>query len=181
MRHGSFQNRSQNRNRHRGGQGGGGQNRSNNNGGSHRPHRNQVLDSNGPEVRVRGTAFQINEKYMALAKDATSSGDLILAENYLQHAEHYQRMINEFEPQFTNQQQPSYDNGDETADDDAAEEGEVTSTKKPVSVTVSDSEEGEEGGARMVRRQPRRRAPSSEDEDLGLPTSILGAGEAANA
>jgi len=46
-------------------------------------------------VRIRGTAFQINEKYVALARDAASAGDHTLAQNYLQHAEHYQRIINE--------------------------------------------------------------------------------------
>lgn len=56
--------------------------------------RMQVFDSNGPDVRIRGTAHQVAEKYMALAKDASSSGDIILAESYLQHAEHYQRIIN---------------------------------------------------------------------------------------
>lgn len=56
--------------------------------------RSQVYDSNGPEVRIRGTAHQVCEKYLALAKDAASSGDRILSESYLQHAEHYQRIIN---------------------------------------------------------------------------------------
>ena len=57
------------------------------------PNRAQVYDSNGPEVRIRGTAHQICEKYEALAKDARSSGDMVLAESYLQHAEHYQRIV----------------------------------------------------------------------------------------
>ncbi len=56
--------------------------------------RMQVFDSNGPDVRIRGTAHQVTEKYMGLAKDAASSGDKVLAESYLQHAEHYQRVIN---------------------------------------------------------------------------------------
>lgn len=55
--------------------------------------RNQIFDSNGPDTRVRGNAFQVHEKYLALAKDAVSSGDRVLAENYLQHAEHYYRII----------------------------------------------------------------------------------------
>lgn len=55
--------------------------------------RNQIFDSNGPDMRVRGNAFQVHEKYLALAKDALSSGDRVLAENYLQHAEHYFRII----------------------------------------------------------------------------------------
>ena len=67
----------------------------------HQPHnpnlpiRSQTFDSNGPDVRVRGNAFQILEKYVALARDAHASGDRIAAENYYQHAEHYYRLINE--------------------------------------------------------------------------------------
>ena len=57
----------------------------------------QVFDSNGPEVRIRGTAHQVVEKYMALAKDAASAGDRVIAESYLQHAEHYQRVINSWD------------------------------------------------------------------------------------
>lgn len=51
------------------------------------------FESNGPDVKVRGTAADIAAKYIALARDAQSSGDPVLAENYLQHAEHYNRMI----------------------------------------------------------------------------------------
>lgn len=69
--------------------------------GGHRPsgnqHRMQVFDSNGPDVRIRGTAHQVFEKYQALSKDAASAGDRILAESYSQHAEHYQRIINSWE------------------------------------------------------------------------------------
>jgi hypothetical protein len=54
---------------------------------------NRALDSNGPDVRIRGTAQQIFDKYQALARDAASSGDRVKAENYLQHAEHYFRML----------------------------------------------------------------------------------------
>lgn len=57
------------------------------------PSRNQVYDSNGPGVRVRGNAHQVVEKYQALARDAAALGDRLLCENYLQHAEHYLRII----------------------------------------------------------------------------------------
>lgn len=69
-------------------------NRGHNNGGRRggQPNRMQVFDSNGPDVRIRGTAAQIYEKYAALAKDAHATGDRVLAESYLQHAEHYQRL-----------------------------------------------------------------------------------------
>lgn len=56
-------------------------------------NRAKVFDSNGPDVRIRGTAHQISEKYEVLAKDARACGDYVLAESYLQHAEHYQRVI----------------------------------------------------------------------------------------
>lgn len=90
MRHGTSNRRSRGRNNNKGK---GGNNRA------------KVFDSNGPEVRIRGTAHQILDKYSALAKDAKSSGDHVLAESYLQHAEHYQRMIVEWDEQAAQQQQ----------------------------------------------------------------------------
>ncbi|WP_237153220.1 DUF4167 domain-containing protein [Oryzibacter oryziterrae] len=51
------------------------------------------FDSNGPDIKIRGTALHIAEKYTQLARDASSSGDRVMAENYLQHAEHYYRII----------------------------------------------------------------------------------------
>ncbi len=110
MRHGTPNRRSRN-------------NRGHNNGGGHnngqrRPsnNRNQIYDSNGPDVRIRGTAHQVCEKYLTLAKDATSVGDIVLAESYLQHAEHYQRIINswgeEFQGQGFQQRQQGYQPSD---------------------------------------------------------------------
>lgn len=78
-------------------------NHSNNQSGGNRrspQNRNQLFDSNGPDVRIRGTAHQVCEKYLALAKDAQATGDIIQAENYLQHAEHYQRIINTWNEEF---------------------------------------------------------------------------------
>lgn len=57
-------------------------------------NRNHQLDSNGPEGRIRGSAAQILERYLALARDAQSSGDTVAAENLFQHAEHYFRLLN---------------------------------------------------------------------------------------
>ena len=50
-------------------------------------------ESNGPDVKIRGTAHHVAEKYLQLARDAQSSGDPVMAESYLQHAEHYFRLI----------------------------------------------------------------------------------------
>ncbi len=82
-----------------------------------------TFDSNGPDVRIRGNAMQINEKYLTLARDAHAGGDRVLAESYLQHAEHYQRLLNELteeqnryqqqNPQHNPQQPNGRQNGDE--------------------------------------------------------------------
>lgn len=64
----------------------------------HHNNINRTLESNGPDVKIRGTALHIHEKYLALARDAHSSGDRIAAENYLQHAEHYHRLIASMQP-----------------------------------------------------------------------------------
>ena len=57
-------------------------------------NRNHVFDSSGPDVRIRGTAQQLFEKYLQLGRDATSGGDRVMAEGYFQHAEHYFRILN---------------------------------------------------------------------------------------
>ena len=54
---------------------------------------NGNLDSSGPSVKVRGSAKQVYDKYLILARDAKSSGDIVVAENYFQHAEHYARIL----------------------------------------------------------------------------------------
>ena len=58
------------------------------------PPRGQNLDSNGPNVKIRGTPHQIFERYIALAREASTSGDRVTAENLYQHAEHYFRIMN---------------------------------------------------------------------------------------
>ena len=76
-----------------------GRNNNPNNGGnpSNRPrppHRMQTFDSNGPSVKIRGNAYQVFERYVALAREAASAGDRVAAENLYQHAEHYFRIVN---------------------------------------------------------------------------------------
>ncbi len=74
-----------------------GRGRNNNNNNQNRKgHQNPLtrsFESAGPDVKLRGTPAHIAEKYIALARDAQSAGDPVLAENYLQHAEHYNRII----------------------------------------------------------------------------------------
>jgi hypothetical protein len=69
-----------------------GRGRNNNNRKNHNPLA-RSFESNGPDVKIRGTPAHIAEKYLTLARDAQTSGDPVLAENYFQHAEHYTRII----------------------------------------------------------------------------------------
>jgi len=70
---------------------GGGHNNGGGHGGGFNP--NRTFDSSGPEIKIRGSASHVYEKYLQLARDANSGGDRVMAENYLQHAEHYFRIM----------------------------------------------------------------------------------------
>lgn len=90
---------------------------------------NRVYESNGPEVKVRGTAQTIADKYLQLGRDAQASGDNVMAENFYQHAEHYLRILaaaqayNQQYQQQQQQQQYRRPMGEETFDDEEGEEG----------------------------------------------------------
>jgi len=93
-------------------------NNSNNNNNNNRKGPNPLTrnyESNGPDVKIRGSAQQIAEKYSTLARDAMSAGDRVVAENYLQHAEHYNRIIAAAQASMPIQQ--VRDNRDEFDDD----------------------------------------------------------------
>ena len=114
MRQQQQQNRSRNRNRGR---------RTSNN------PQSRNFESNGPDVKIRGNANHIAEKYNQLARDALTSGDTVMSENYFQHAEHYSRIVaanQKTNPQPTNNQQPN--NRDER---DGNENNSQDENKKP--------------------------------------------------
>ena len=108
-----------------------GRNNNNNNRRSHNPL-TRVYESNGPDVKIRGTANHVAEKYLQLARDAQSSGDPISAENYFQHAEHYFRLIAAAQEQFRQNNpnfQPRPESGNEQQfgarnNEDSFDEGE---------------------------------------------------------
>src|SRR5437588_7752361 len=88
--------RPQQQNRRMRGRNNNGGNNNNNNNNNNRKGPNPLTrnyESNGPDVKIRGSAQQIAEKYATLARDSHSSGDRVMAENYLQHPEHYNRII----------------------------------------------------------------------------------------
>jgi hypothetical protein len=90
---------------------------------------NRVYESNGPDVKVRGTAQTVADKYLQLGRDAQASGDIVLAEYFYQHAEHYLRILaaaQAYNQQYQQQQQQFRRPGEETFDEDEGDdEGEV--------------------------------------------------------
>jgi hypothetical protein len=139
---------------------------------------NRVFDSSGPEGKVRGTPQQLIEKYQALSRDAQLSGDRVAAENFLQHSEHYARMLNEalreqnerreqFEAQQQNQPQGQQQNGrrdDRDDRDDRSDQAhhDPATSEQPDIVDLSSSDEAETGLVETPEsrpRQPRRRSP----------------------
>ena len=83
----------------------------------------RVFESNGPDIKIRGTASHVAEKYVQLARDARSSGDPVAAENYYQHAEHYFRLIAAAQEQFR-QNQPQQRTENEMPAEDGDDESE---------------------------------------------------------
>ncbi len=147
MRQGPNSRRSRGRGNNGGGGGGGGGNGGGNNAGRRQnvPLRHQNFDSNGPDVRIRGNAWQVHEKYQALARDAMSAGDRVQAENYLQHAEHYLRIINQIQESENRQRggapasghaQPSSSTAQPGDDEDGGGEDEVDGVEERATVNA---------------------------------------------
>lgn len=146
--------------------GGGNPNRNGGNGGQGQQRRtftnkNKVFDSNGPDVRIRGTAYQIIEKYLTLAKDSASAGDRVLAESYLQYAEHYQRIISSWEDEY------APDPFDPRYEETSAAYVQYLSMKASQPAPIIEDENENFGNEHAA------------DDDLGLPGSIVAAPRAA--
>ncbi len=116
-------------------------------------------ESNGPDVRVRGNAAHVAEKYVQLARDANSSGDSVAAENYLQHAEHYFRIISAAQAQMYTQPAARSEVADnrDAGDGDGAPGEAAPKAAKPAPQNVEESAEPVEREVRAPRqRRPRR-------------------------
>ena len=131
-------------------------------------------ESNGPDVKIRGTAAHIAEKYVSLARDSQSAGDHITAENYLQHAEHYNRIIAAAQSQFAPApQQPASDgpNGAARRDSQPGDDGpEIEATQSEVVEPERPSGDVRGASTDDVRTAPTgdgRRAPSGERRRRG--------------
>ncbi len=121
-------------------------------------------ESNGPDVKIRGTAQQVADKYATLARDAQSSGDRVMAENYLQHAEHYNRIIAAAQAQLQQQQQTRENREDSDVDGDDQDVAEAN------------------GGNQKPQRQKRVEDGSGPQPEIkGVPAELALNGDEGNA
>ncbi|MDR7145523.1 DUF4167 domain-containing protein [Rhizobium sp. BE258] len=134
--------------------GGGGSNNNNNFNRKGGNPLTRTYDSSGPDVKVRGTAQNIAEKYAQLARDAQSSGDRVMAENYLQHAEHYNRIIASAQAQmqerFQRDDRGEYQDGAENGDDVDGDNDDVVVVQPP-----RDQQQPREQHQQREQREPR--------------------------
>lgn len=146
-------------------------------------------ESNGPDVKIRGNAQTVADKYLTLARDAHSAGDRVMAENYFQHAEHYNRIIATAQAQQAEQQakrdqeqaeaaaaNTSHDahNSDKPSDEGkSAEPAQHVETQDPegapqpeISETPAEvNMEGEKPAAKKTERPRRTRRPRKTAEE----------------
>jgi hypothetical protein len=163
----------------------------NNNNNNNRKGQNPLTrsyESNGPDVKIRGTPSHIAEKYVTMARDALSSGDPVLAENYLQHAEHYNRIIMTFREQQGGQNIDQANQasttigrhrnpGDPIDDDDAADEN-TEANRADASPPGSEPQPNLPQAEATGDEQPRPRRRANANRDRGQSS---GEGERANA
>ncbi len=175
--------------------------------GGHRKSQNpltRVYESNGPDVKIRGSASHIAEKYIQLARNSQSSGDPVAAENYYQHAEHYFRLIAAAQEQFR-QQNPYYNQqpqqaaggqqgGEESYDDDgedgqpfmgqnepsfAPREGQSQPFLPRDAQPFPPRDQAQQGRPQQAAQQPQpgQGGPQGGQEVAGLPAFITGGGQ----
>jgi hypothetical protein len=144
------------------------------------------FESNGPDVKIRGTAQHIAEKYMQLARDANAAGDPVAAENYYQHAEHYLRIIASVQEGF--RPQPHMSAG--TADTDMDQDKETDNDTADMDLSLSEQpdekdedavaglsdEENQDAPRRITRRvtgndrkERPQRSPVRRERPIGNP------------
>ncbi len=146
-------------------------NNTNNNHNSNNNNSNRSMDSNGPDVKVRGTASQIHDKYEALARDAASSGNRVKAENLRQHAEHYLRIMNVQEAA----KQAAIAAREEA---EAAREAERAAREAERAASEGNSDKGgdttpfeSDASEDKPRRQPRAKRPRKSEAQADTPTA----------
>lgn len=144
--------------------------RGRNNGG--RKHVNPLsrsYESNGPDVKVRGNAAHVAEKYVQLARDAQASGDSVMAENYLQHAEHYFRIVSAAQAQNMPRSDQLAGQSPESEDED--------DDFPPINDRFSLPEPPRQQQPQQQQTQPEAQSPARESADGAPAEAVAGEGE----
>lgn len=141
----------------------------NNNNNNNRRNQNPLsrsYESNGPDVKIRGNAQQVADKYEALARDAQASGDRVMAENYLQHAEHYKRILMAWQQTQSQEreQRSSNDDDNDQDNDDGVETDQPVVNGTPAEVALEEQEVVAEAKPARQRRQHQPKAEAQNDE-----------------
>lgn len=133
----------------------------NNNSGGRRTSNplSRSYESNGPDVKVRGSAQHVAEKYTTLARDSASSGDRVMAENYLQHAEHYNRIVAAAQAMQQERQQR------EDRDENQGREGRADDSRRGTPNGSYDRGNGRHGGNGQDHSAAQR---GDADEDMAM-------------
>ena len=134
-------------------------------GGGNNNNPNRHFESTGPDVKIRGSAQQVLDKYLQYARDAQTSGDRINAEAYFQHAEHYARILATMQPKQKPQREdaaetPAQEGGEKAAE---AKEGEAAPVNEDAAVEAKDTAEEVEPKAEEAPKR-RRRSYKKRDE-----------------
>lgn len=127
-------------------------------GGGNNPNRH--FESNGPDVKIRGSAQQVLDKYLQYARDAHTSGDRVMSEAYFQHAEHYQRLLAAMQPKDRPKRDRDDDSGDDGNDSRSDNEGRYESES-------SDDNSSDDQNGGDTKPRARRRRTKREDNDAG--------------
>lgn len=134
----------------------------------HHNSSSRTFESTGPDIKVRGPAAHVYEKYLQLARDASSSGDRVMAENYMQHAEHYYRILRTMQPaQAPHEQRFASDSDfeDEEGGEASEADGEGEDAPEPRHTRPPQQREQREHREQRERRErpPRERSESGDD------------------
>ncbi|MEM9739713.1 MAG: DUF4167 domain-containing protein [Pseudomonadota bacterium] len=136
-------------------------------GGGNNPNRH--FESNGPDVKIRGSAQQVLDKYLQYARDAQTSGDRVMSEAYFQHAEHYQRLLAAMQPK----EKPRRDREDqqeEASEDVESKEANATESISAEAPAADQPEKSESGTRR--RSASRRTKDKTEDTVREVETEV---------
>ena len=149
-------------------------------GGKPRPQggRNPNYDGGGNNNRMRGNAQQLLDKYLAMAREATSAGDRVLAENYFQHADHYYRVVNARLEQQGGRRPHSDERGgqqDHSQSNNGRDAHTEQSDQPSAQPGAVDTSQGDSVQEQPVAAAAGTATPPPAEADIGLPPGLLGA------